>query len=234
MNQLRTTAIILGRTDFGEADRILTMLTPDHGKLRLIAKGVRRVKSKLAGGIELFSVSDISYIKGRGEISTLVSTQLIKHYAGVVGDISRTMLGYDLIKLLDKVTEDQPEAAYFELLQVAFAALDSPPTSIDLIRLWFMAQLLKLGGHTPNLQAEAGGHQLVEGRNYEFSFDDMAFFQRPDGHFTSDHIKFLRVLFSETEPQVIQKIAGSERFVADTQPLVQTMGQTYLRTGLPT
>jgi hypothetical protein len=105
MNQLTTQGIILGRTDYGEADRILTMLTPDHGKLRLMAKGVRRVRSKLAGGIELFSVSDVTYIKGRGDIGTLISTRLVRYYKYIVSDINRTMLGYDLIKLLNKVTE---------------------------------------------------------------------------------------------------------------------------------
>lgn len=65
MNQIVTKGIVLSRTEFGEADRIITVLTTDHGKIRLIAKGVRRIKSKSAGGIELFSVSDITYIPGR-------------------------------------------------------------------------------------------------------------------------------------------------------------------------
>jgi DNA repair protein RecO (recombination protein O) len=73
MQQLQTRGIILSRTDFGEADRILTVLTPQQGKLRLMAKGVRKIKSKLAGGIELFSVSDITYIRGKGELGTLIS-----------------------------------------------------------------------------------------------------------------------------------------------------------------
>src|SRR5688572_21914665 len=104
MNQTVTEAIVLSRTDYGEADRILTLLTPDHGKLRLIAKGVRRVKSKLAGGIELFSITSITYIKGRGDIGTLVSTRLAKYYDQIVKDLDRTMLGYDLIKQLNRVT----------------------------------------------------------------------------------------------------------------------------------
>ena len=61
-----TSAIILKRVDYGEADRILTLLTPDHGKLSLMAKGVRKIKSKLAGGIELFSISTITFAEGRG------------------------------------------------------------------------------------------------------------------------------------------------------------------------
>src|SRR5215467_6436426 len=102
MNQLNTSSIILARTDFGEADRILTLLTPDYGKLRLMAKGVRRVKSKLAGGIELFSVSDISLMRGRGDIGTLVSSRLVVHYRHIVEDIDRTMLGYELTRQLNR------------------------------------------------------------------------------------------------------------------------------------
>lgn len=228
-NQIITTAIILSRTDFGEADRILTLLTPDHGKLRLMAKGVRRVKSKLAGGIELFSVSDITFIRGRGEIGTLVSTRLLKHYGHIVADVTRTMLGYELIKLLGKATEDQPETEYFQLLEQAFAALDDAAVGTDLIRVWFMAQLIRLGGHTPNLQTEPGGHKLMADRQYEFSFDDMAFFARPDGHFTSDHIKFMRVLFSGNQPKTIQKITGCRQLLTDVAPLIQTIGQTMLQ-----
>lgn len=229
MNQITTTAIVLNRTDFGEADRILTLLTPDHGKLRLMAKGVRRVKSKLAGGIELFSVSDITFIRGRGDIGTLVSTRLIKHYGSIVKDVGRTMLGYDLIKILNKSTEDEPEADYFDLLEQTFEALDNISIDASFILTWFQMQLLRLAGHTPNLRREPGGHALVADRFYEFSFDDMAFFQRPDGHFSADHIKFLRVCFSGTAPQVVAKISGLAGLTADVAPLVQAMAGTYLR-----
>src|SRR4051812_43718179 len=102
MKQILTSGIVLKRTNYGEADRIITFLTPDHGKIRLIAKGVRRVKSKLAGGIELFSVSHLTYIEGKREIGTLISTRLEKHYGDIVKDIDRVQLGYELIKLLDK------------------------------------------------------------------------------------------------------------------------------------
>src|SRR4051812_44153733 len=110
MSQQRvTTGIVLTRIEYGEADRIVTVLTPNDGKLRLMAKGVRRVKSKLAGGVELFSVSSLTYIPGRGDIGTLISSRLETHFGHIVQNIDRTMLGYDLIKLLHKATEDEPE-----------------------------------------------------------------------------------------------------------------------------
>lgn len=229
MKQLQTTAIILSRTDYGEADRILTLLTPDHGKLRLMAKGVRRIKSKLAGGIELFSISDITFIKGRSDIGTLVSTRLITHYGRIVTDVNRTMLGYELIRMLHRATEDEPDPEYFELLQQAFAALDDVSIDIDLVRLWFMMQLLRLDGHMPNLSTELAGQRLSAEKQYEFSYDDMAFFDKPDGQFTADHIKFLRVGFSGNTPAVMQKIIGGPGLQQAVIPLVRTIATTYTR-----
>lgn len=229
MKQILTTAIILRRTDFGEADRILTLLTPDHGKLRLMAKGVRRIKSKLAGGIELFSVSDITYIQGRGDIGTLVSSRLVRHYGAIVKDIQRTMLGYDLIKQLNKATEDEPEADYFHLLEQSFGALDEQAIPLDLVGVWFQAQLLRLSGHTPNLTHATSGSKLEADKLYEFSFEDSSFTERPDagGTYGADDIKFLRILFSGTHPAVIAKVGGGEQLVVRTQKLVQLMAQQY-------
>lgn len=232
MNSQRLTqAIVLTRTDYGEADRILTLLTPDQGKLRLMAKGVRRVKSKLAGGIELFSVTDITYIRGRGDIGTLVSSRLATHYGHIVKDIDRTMLGYELIKRLHKSTEDEPEPEYFELLQQAFESLNTAAISLDVIRTWFSAQLLRLGGHAPNLLRETGGAKLSANQTYEFSFDDGAFRPQPGGSFGADDIKFLRLLFSPNRPVVLAKVSGSEALVLKTQPLVFSMQRQYLPAG---
>jgi DNA repair protein RecO (recombination protein O) len=229
MKQIVTTAIILSRTDYGEADRILTLLTPDHGKLRLMAKGVRRVKSKLAGGIELFSVSDIAFIRGRGDIGTLISSRLVTYYANIVKDITRTMLGYELIKMLNRETEDEPEEEYFDLMEQAFAALNDPTVGVDLVRLWFTAQLLSVSGHMPNLTHEVDGTKLQAGRTYEFSYDDSSFISRPDAIFTTDDIKFLRILFSGTSPVVMSKVQGANGLAQRNAPLVKAMAGQYIR-----
>jgi len=224
MKQLVTPAIILSRTDYGEADRILTMLTPEYGKVTLIAKGVRRIKSKLAGGIELFSVSEITFIKGRGGVGTLVSTRLTKHYSRVVGELDRTMLGYDIIKRLHKATEDEPEPAYFQLLQQAFEALDNTQIPLEIIKVWFFTQLLQLGGHTPNLRLDSQGRPLASDQRYEFSFDSMAFTTSPDyGHFNASHIKLLRLCFGGNTPHVLSRIESSEELASQLLPLVQSL-----------
>ena len=229
MNQLQTKAIVLSRTDYGEADRIISVLTPEQGKLSLMARGVRRVKSKLAGGIELFSIAEISYINGRGQIGTLISARLVHYYSSIVKSIDRVQLGYELIKLLHRATEDQPEPEYFELLEAAFIVLDTPNISIDLIRLWFQAQLLRYAGHSPNLKTDTEGNKLVADRFYSFDFEAVAFSMHPEGHFSSDHIKFLRLVFSGNDPQVLSHINNLGSLLPDCMPLVQTMLQTYIR-----
>lgn len=231
MNQLTTEGIILQRTDYGEADRILVMLTPDSGKVHLLAKGVRKVKSKLAGGIELFSVSHVTYIKSRKEhgLGTLVSTRLVKHYGNIVKDINRTMFGYELIKQLNKATEDQPEAGYFDILQSAFEALDDPTIDLKLINLWFIAQLLRIAGHSPNLQTDTAGQKLDATATYNFSFDDMAFAPGNHARFSANHIKFMRLGFGGYPPKVLQQVHGSDALREATEPLVNTMMQTYIQ-----
>ncbi len=229
MKQLVTTAIILSRIDYGEADRILTVLTPDYGKLHLLAKGVRRIKSKLAGGIELFSVSAITYIQGRSELGTLISARLNKHYSHIVKDLDRTMLGYELIKLLNKITEDQAEPVYFELLQQTFEALDDAAISLALIRCWFQAQLLQLGGHAPNLHTDMANESLRPDVIYDFSFDAMCFAANTKGQFAAGHIKFLRLAFAGNSVQVLAHVRGGEELVETIAPLVAAMFQTHLR-----
>lgn len=227
-NQQVTTGIVLARTDYGEADRILTLLTPNAGKLRLMAKGVRRVKSKLAGGIELFSVTNVTYIRGRGDIDTLVSSRLVTHYGRIVENIDRTMLGYELIKQLSKATEDEPEPDYFHLLEQAFDALNDHAIPLELIQLWFAAQLLRLSGHTPNLQTEPDGSKLAADKTYEFSFDDSAFFSRRDAPYGSDAIKFLRLVFSGNPPAVLANVQGGSELIPTCLPLVTNLRTLYL------
>jgi DNA repair protein RecO (recombination protein O) len=223
MKQIVTTGIVLSRTDYGEADRILTFLTPDHGKVRAIAKGVRRQKSKLAGGIELLSVSNITYIPGRGEIGTLISTRLIKHYGSIVQDIDRTMQAYDFIKLVNKITEDPAGEEYFDLLKTGFAGLDNQTMPKDLVTLWFDMQLLKITGHTPNLTNDSSGQPFDVKQTYIFSFDDMAFIPRKDGPHSANLIKLFRLAYATDNPLMLGKVQGGEELAPIAVQLIKPL-----------
>lgn len=225
MKTITTQAIVLSRTDFSEADRIITFLTPDHGKIKGLARGVRKTKSKLAGGIELFSVSDISYIVGRSEISTITSTRLVKHYGHIVKNLDRTNAGYEYIKILNKLTEDHPESAYFELLVTAFESLDDDTINLDLISLWFKAQLLNLAGHSPDLVSNHEGRKLEPNGQYMFNFETMSFVESAgnDMNFDVNAIKFLRLVFGKHTPKSLNRVKGVTSLAKSTAPIINTV-----------
>lgn len=229
MNQILTQGIVLTRTDYGEADRIVTFLTPENGKLRVIARGVRKIRSKSAGGIELFSVSELGYILGRGELGTLTFARLVTHYGHIVQDIERIQVGYELIKLLHKTTEDQLEAEYFYLLQQSFAALNQLSVDLKLIQVWFQAQLLRLSGYSPNLQTDVNNKQLQANMDYNFDFEKMAFVTHSSGAYNADHIKVMRLLFSNETVLLLDRVSNMHAHIILVSPLISAMRSTYLR-----
>ena len=113
MKPIRTKAIVLRRTNYAEADRILQLLTPEYGRLSVIAKGVRREKSKLAGGIELFAVCDVSIIPGKGDMGTLTGSRLDTFFAHIMEQYERLQFGYEAIKHVSQASDTIADPAYF-------------------------------------------------------------------------------------------------------------------------
>jgi len=230
MNKQVTTGVVLARINYGEADRIITILTNDHGKIRLLAKGVRKIKSRLAGGIELFSVNDITYIVGKGDLGTLISSRLQKNFGNIVKNIDRTMFAYDVLKLVNRITEDSPEPEYFVMLSNALEAINDQDNSIDIIRLWMNMQLLKLGGHSPNLITDSEGNKLDANQKYAFGFEEMAFSMQPNGPFQANHIKMLRLAITASSASKLTNVQDADKVVISLGQLSRSMLQQHART----
>jgi DNA repair protein RecO (recombination protein O) len=146
-----TDAIALKRMDFGEADRIITLLTPDHGKLRVIAKGVRRSTSRMAGHLELFSHGHLMIAKGRDlDVATQAST--VEPFRELRESLVKASQAYHLAELVDGLLEDRdPHREVFQLLRDALAALNVDELSPDVIARHFEVQILALIGFQPQL-----------------------------------------------------------------------------------
>ena len=231
MKQVNTTGIVLTRVEYGEADRIITFLTPDNGKVTCIAKSVRKAKSKLAGGIELFSISEISYIVGKSDISTLTYTRLQKHYGNIVKELNRTQVAFEVIKLTNKSTEDTPEEEYYNLLDETFAALDDLKIDPQLTRTWFNMQLLRIAGHTPDMRTDINGEKLEAHNSYDFHLDQMRFAQpiEREGSYDSNQIKFLRLCINAERPNLLKRINNVDKLTDSTKVLVQSILSNYVR-----
>jgi DNA repair protein RecO (recombination protein O) len=144
-----TRAIIIGRYNFGEADRILVLLTPDRGIIRGVAKGVRKIKSRLAGHLELFSESDLMLAEGRN-LDVVTAARLQRHFA-TGDDYDRMRLAYLIAEMINRLGgETQPYEGLFELAQEAFTELAAGRADATL-ELWFKLRLLDRLGYRPEL-----------------------------------------------------------------------------------
>src|SRR5205085_2252578 len=106
-------------------------------------------------------------------------------------------------------------------------ALDDQSINLDLVRSWFLAQLLKLAGHTPNLKTQKDGQKLAAGQKYDFDFDTMAF--QPGKTYSTDQIKFLRLLFSGNEPMKLQKIQSVEKLASQLYGFCRAAAINFIR-----
>lgn len=220
MNHVKTTGIVIARVSYGEADRIVTMLTPDHGKISLMVKGARRAKSRLAGGVELFSISEIVFMAGKSSLHTLVSARLEEHFAKITADITRTMFGYEVLKIINKITEEDAETAYYELLGGTLVGLNTLSIPVELVRVWFDAQLLMVTGHMPNFTTDRTGKKLSPDETYMFDFDSMSLSRAENGVYGPAEIKFCRLLLGPHKPASLASIVG-------VSSLVNTVGPTF-------
>jgi DNA repair protein RecO (recombination protein O) len=101
----RTEAIVLRRSDFGEADRLLTLYTPEWGKLRVIAKGVRKPTSRKSGHLELFTHSRLLVAKGRN-LDIVTQAETLHSFRALREDLLRTGWAYYAAELLDRFVEE--------------------------------------------------------------------------------------------------------------------------------
>lgn len=221
--------IVLARTNYGEADRIVTLLTPDQGKVRVLAKGVRKIKSRMAGGIELFSVNDITYIEGKGELCTLISSRLRANYGNIVKDVTRTMYAYEVLKKIHKTTEDYNEAEYFFVLKSVLAGLNELTIPMPITDLWFIARMLSVGGYLPNLLTDTNGNDLQEDECYIFDYDAMAFKVEVNGIISSSHIKLMRLMSRLETPELARNLLVDDEVVTTSKSLCYRIFEIAIR-----
>ncbi|HEV2413028.1 MAG TPA: DNA repair protein RecO [Candidatus Saccharimonadales bacterium] len=204
--QYRTNGLVIRRVDYGEADRILTLLTPEHGKVGAIAKGVRKSKSRLAGSIEFFAESIFTLVEGRGELDVVSSARLEHFYGNIMRDYDRLEFGYEAIKLLHKSTEDLLGPEFYQLLKHTFIYLDNTRIPPGVVEVWFRLHLEDILGRLPSLERDAVGDRLLPEQCYVFEPNERGLVSSPRGDLTADHIKLLR-LAEKHSPAVLAQVA---------------------------
>ncbi|MCS6911433.1 MAG: DNA repair protein RecO, partial [Anaerolineales bacterium] len=124
----RTEAIVLRRKDIGEADRILTLLTPERGKVRVVAKGIRKPRSRKAGHLELFTRTHLLIAAGR-DLDIVTQAQLADAHQPIREDLVRGAYAAYAVELMDRFTPEQQESP--ELYNLLAAMLAWLCTEVD-------------------------------------------------------------------------------------------------------
>ena len=198
---LRTKAIVLRRTDYAEADRILQLLTPEVKK-SVIARGVRKEKSRLAGGIELFSVSEVVIHAGRGDLGVLTSARLIEHYDALVRDLDLIEQGGALMRAVNARAEHVDSEEFFDISRQVFRAMqkhvddDAGSRWKDILRAWWGINVVRAGGEDVNLKFDTDGEKLDATRRYFWDEEQAALAKATTGRIGADHIKMMRVMYT--------------------------------------
>ena len=146
----RTEAVILRRTDLGEADRLIVAYSPDRGKLRLVAKGVRRLSSRKAGHLEPFSRTSLLLARGR-ELDIISQADALETFPSLHTDLHRLGQASYVVELMDRFTVDETGSrpAYALLLETLGRLAEGRPAA-PVLR-YYELRLLELMGYRPEL-----------------------------------------------------------------------------------
>ncbi|HZG96606.1 MAG TPA: DNA repair protein RecO [Mycobacteriales bacterium] len=151
MTLYRDEGVVLRTQKLGEADRIVTLLTRRHGKVRAVAKGVRRTKSKFGSRLEPFTHVDLQCYQGR-ELDIVTQAEIVSSYAALSGDYGRYTAGTAMLETVDRFTEErEPALRLFLLLAGALKALDGGGHDASLVLDAFVLRTLSISGYAPGL-----------------------------------------------------------------------------------
>jgi len=165
IKSLKTEGIVLKGTNFGEADRILTILTDRFGKIKVMAKGIRKIKSHMAGALEPFMLVDLQLYEGK-TFYIVTGAAIKKAFHLLHGDFEKVGKAFYLGELVDRFIEERqriPEI--FELFEIGLGQIEEGTRSIVL--RGFELKIVEQAGFKPEIYNCVHCKKKIEpGKNY--------------------------------------------------------------------
>ena len=212
--------IVLRTAKLGEADRIITLFTRGHGKVRAVAKGVRRTKSRFGARLEPFMRVSLLLAEGRS-LDNVSQAEAIAAYAGAIsGDYEAYRAANVICETLNDLvtTEHEPQPAQYQLVVGALHALAARAHHAQTICESYVLRALALAGWTPRLHA-----CVVCGRT-----DGLTFFSSAAGGAmcAADHTPEAKPASAAVLPQ--RRTLDAQPLEPGTERLVEDWAQYYL------
>lgn len=154
--------IILGRRNYGEADRILSVFSEDYGRLSLLAKGVRKPKSRKRGHIEIFSLIKFQAVKGKG-FDLITEAEVEEGFDSLRKNLKRISVAYYVTEVVQKITQEhEPNTHLFDLITETLSKLGKVK-ELKALREDFVKKILVQGGYWPeNTEMQDSDAKLEE------------------------------------------------------------------------
>jgi DNA repair protein RecO (recombination protein O) len=146
--------IVLRSIKLGEADKIVTVMTQGSGKVRAVAKGIRKTMSRFGARLEPFTHVSLMLYRGRGALDTVTQAEILDPHPAIRSDLSLFAAGETMLEAVDKVAEEhERNVRLVVLLLNGLRALDTHPADPSLVAESFLLKLLSLSGFHPSLSA---------------------------------------------------------------------------------
>jgi len=167
----KTQAIALKSINLSESDRLITFLTENHGKIKCVAKGARKVKNQFWGSLEPMSQVNLIYFgKENQNLYRLNQADIIDSFLTIREDFEKIYKGIYFLELIDSIIlEGHQDRRIFKLLQQSLYALRQQSELDSLIRL-FEIRLLSLSGYKPQMDHCVICKTVSENSIFKFSF----------------------------------------------------------------
>jgi DNA repair protein RecO (recombination protein O) len=148
----RDRGVVLRTYRLGEADRIIVFLTEHHGKVRAVAKGVRRTASKFGGRLEPLSHVELILWQGRGDLDIVNQAEVLDNFRTVREDLGRVAKGLSLLEVADQLAQERhADPRLYAMLVGALGVLADPERDPLLVPPAFFLKALVLEGAGPVL-----------------------------------------------------------------------------------
>lgn len=198
--------VVLRTMRLGEADRIVTLATPEHGKVRAVAKGIRKTKSRLSGRLEPLTHVSMMCWRGR-ELDVVSQVEAIEHFKAIRGDLERVPVAMTMLEVVDHVAlERHPMPEMFRMLVGALRTLEERLSPALLGS--FLWKLLVLEGVGPSIDRCAGCGSKGE----------LVAFDAGEGGFLCRSCRRGQTVGAETVSLIQQVLSGGLRSALDQPP----------------
>ena len=213
----------------GEADRILTLYTSDSGKIRAVARGVRRTKSRLGGHLELLNRVSVALGRGR-DLDVVSEAQAIQTYRLLRDDLQRLSKAIYVAELVDTFSVERSSSyTVYELLAETLGHLEETANP-DLLLRHFEMRLLDLSGYRPELHSCVECRAELEPADHTFSCAAggvrcprcRGAFGDPLIPISVNSMKVLRLLQRERQPSRVAGLRVSARVAGETERTLRT------------